>query len=237
MEYVSCIEEIVYYYRVTVLGSDSIYSVLAGIYREQGPKINFIVSSTVSQTDILLHEILFNSLKLSSITGTTIYFCHINMLNSTLSVLSLYVHHQIAESPSLYEENNDWVRGQFLGSGAFSCCYQARDIGTGALMAVKVVSFVRNSTEEQERVEAAVEDEILLMGRLRHRNLVRLMGSVRYSTSFCVFTEWMAGGSVANMLERYGAFSETVIVRYSRQVLQGLDYLHDNMILHRDLKG
>lgn len=144
---------------------------------------------------------------------------------------------QIAESPCLYEEGSEWVRGQLLGSGAFSCCYQARDIATGSLMAVKLVSFVRNSIDEQERVEAAVEDEILLMSQLRHRNIVRLMGSVRHSTSFCVFTEWMAGGSVSAMLERYGPFSEAVILRYIKQVLHGLDYLHDNMILHRDLKG
>uniref|UniRef100_A0A6A7FYB0 Mitogen-activated protein kinase kinase kinase 1-like n=2 Tax=Hirondellea gigas TaxID=1518452 RepID=A0A6A7FYB0_9CRUS len=141
------------------------------------------------------------------------------------------------EGQNMYEESNEWVRGQLLGSGAFSCCYQARDIATGTLMAVKLVSFVRNTSEEQERVEAAVEDEILLMSQLRHKNIVRLMGSVRHATSFCVFTEWMAGGSVSAMLERYGPFSEAVIMRYIKQVLHGLDYLHDNMILHRDLKG
>ena len=62
-------------------------------------------------------------------------------------------------------------------------------------------------------------------------------GSVRYATSFCVFTEWMAGGSVSNLLEKYGSFSESAILRYTKQVLLGLSYLHDNMILHRDLKG
>ncbi|KAF2354277.1 Protein kinase domain [Trinorchestia longiramus] len=162
-----------------------------------------------------------------------------------LPLLPPYLAHDVAgsqeriaeETQDVYEEGKDWVRGQLLGSGAFSCCYQARDITTGTLMAVKLVSFVRNSSEEQERVEAAVEEEILLMSQLRHRNIVRLIGSVRHATSFCVFTEWMPGGSVFAMLERYGAFSELVILRYVRQVLLGLDYLHDNMILHRDLKG
>lgn len=144
---------------------------------------------------------------------------------------------RIAEEPCPYEEGRDWVKGPMVGSGAFSCCYQGRDAATGALMAVKVVSFARTSPEEQEKVEAAVEDEILLMSQLRHRNIVRLVGSVRLSHSFAVFTEWMAGGSVAAMLERYGPFGEDVTLRYIKQVLHGLDYLHDNMILHRDLKG
>lgn len=136
-----------------------------------------------------------------------------------------------------YEEGRDWVRGQLLGTGAFSSCYQARDVRTGTLMAVKQVSFCRNNEEEQERVEASVEEEILIMSRLRHSNIVRLLGASRHSTSFSVFTEWMAGGSVATMLDKYGIFSEEVILKYTRQVLAGLAYLHDNKILHRDLKG
>ncbi|XP_068209828.1 mitogen-activated protein kinase kinase kinase 1-like [Palaemon carinicauda] len=136
-----------------------------------------------------------------------------------------------------YEEGRDWVRGPLLGTGAFSTCYQARDVRTGTLMAVKQVSFCRNSEEEQGRVEASVEEEILIMSRLRHGNIVRLLGACRHTTSFSVFTEWMAGGSVATMLDKYGKFSEHVILKYTRQVLAGLAYLHDNKILHRDLKG
>ncbi|XP_063888653.1 mitogen-activated protein kinase kinase kinase 1-like [Scylla paramamosain] len=136
-----------------------------------------------------------------------------------------------------YEEGRDWILGPKLGTGAFSSCYQARDVRTGTLMAVKQVSFSRNDEEEQERVEASIEQEILIMSRLRHCNIVRLLGASRHSTSFSVFTEWMAGGSVAMMLDKYGIFSEEVILKYTRQVLEGLAYLHDNKILHRDLKG
>ena len=77
----------------------------------------------------------------------------------------------------------------------------------------------------QERVEAAVEDEILLMSQLRHRNIVRLLGAVRLSTCFCVFTEWMAGGSVSSLLEKYGPFSEPVLLRYIKQVRKKRNHL------------
>ncbi len=46
-----------------------------------------------------------------------------------------------------------------------------------------------------------------------------------------------SGGSVAGLLGLYGAFREDVIVNYTRQILLGLAYLHENHILHRDLKG
>ena len=45
------------------------------------------------------------------------------------------------------------------------------------------------------------------------------------------------GGSVAYLLGQYGSFAEDVITKYTLQVLRGLVYLHENHILHRDLKG
>lgn len=143
---------------------------------------------------------------------------------------------QIVEC-SPYEEGKEWLKGPLLGTGAFSLCYQARDVHTGTLMAVKQLSVCRNSEEEQDRVEAAVEEEIIMMSRLRHVNIVRLLGATRVASSFSLFSEWMAGGSVSGMLEKYGAFSENVILKYTKQIFGGLCYLHDNMILHRDLKG
>lgn len=138
---------------------------------------------------------------------------------------------------NLYLEGLDWKRGQLLGTGAFSSCYQARDVATGTLMAVKQVPFCRNSEEEQATIELGIHEEIVTMSKLRHENIVRILGATKQGNHFNLFVEWMAGGSVAGMLDRYGPFDEEVIVRYTKQILEGLSYLHDNHILHRDLKG
>ncbi|XP_013775829.1 mitogen-activated protein kinase kinase kinase 1-like [Limulus polyphemus] len=136
-----------------------------------------------------------------------------------------------------YLEQIHWRKGHLLGTGSFSSCYQARDLRTGTLMAVKQVSFCRNSDEEQEKVMDAISEEIVLMAKLDHPNVLRILGATQQSGHYNVFIEWMAGGSVESLLGTYGPFSEQVIVRYTRQVLAGLTYLHDNQIIHRDLKG
>ena len=52
-----------------------------------------------------------------------------------------------------------------------------------------------------------------------------------------VFLEYVPGGSVASMLRRFGPFTEGLVRRYTRQVLLGLAFLHENKIVHRDVKG
>merc|ERR1719391_158804 len=135
-----------------------------------------------------------------------------------------------------YREGVHWTKGSELGRGAFSTCYLARDVETGTIMAAKQISFVRNSEEEQEKVDQ-VREEVILMSQLHHPNIVRMYGAIQEGNHINVFEEWMPGGSISSLLEKHGAFTEQVIVRYTHQILLGLDYIHANGILHRDLKG
>lgn len=48
--------------------------------------------------------------------------------------------------------------------------------------------------------------------------------------------EYMAGGSVKDLISTYGALSNPVARKYTYQVLQGLEYLHRNEMIHRDIK-
>lgn len=53
------------------------------------------------------------------------------------------------------------------------------------------------------------------------------------------FTSHFRGsqGSIKDQLKSYGALTENVTRRYTRQILEGVSYLHSNMIVHRDIKG
>nr|Q62925.1 RecName: Full=Mitogen-activated protein kinase kinase kinase 1; AltName: Full=MAPK/ERK kinase kinase 1; Short=MEK kinase 1; Short=MEKK 1 [Rattus norvegicus]AAC52596.1 MAP kinase kinase kinase 1 [Rattus norvegicus] len=143
--------------------------------------------------------------------------------------------HTKANEP--YREDTEWLKGQQIGLGAFSSCYQAQDVGTGTLMAVKQVTYVRNTSSEQEEVVEALREEIRMMSHLNHPNIIRMLGATCEKSNYNLFIEWMAGASVAHLLSKYGAFKESVVINYTEQLLRGLSYLHENQIIHRDVKG
>lgn len=75
--------------------------------------------------------------------------------------------------------------------------------------------------------------EIELMQDLNHVNIVRYLGSERKEDSLNIFMEFVSGGSIASMLQKFSSFPEKVVVSFTKQILEGLRYLHERRIIHR----
>jgi len=84
---------------------------------------------------------------------------------------------------------------------------------------------------------AKLKEEIRTFSQHKHLHLVQYLGVQITDDSFNIFMEYVAGGSLATLLQHFGALSEPTVRNYTDQILRGLEFLHDNNIVHRDIKG
>ncbi|KAL1857824.1 mitogen-activated protein kinase kinase kinase [Paecilomyces lecythidis] len=133
------------------------------------------------------------------------------------------------------------VRGQLIGKGTYGRVYLGINADTGELLAVKQVEInPKLAGQDKDRIKemvAAMDQEIDTMQHLEHPNIVQYLGCERGEFSISIYLEYISGGSIGSCLRKHGKFEESVVKSLTRQTLDGLAYLHDQGILHRDLKA
>lgn len=128
-----------------------------------------------------------------------------------------------------------WQRGAVIGTGAFSTVYLGLDLKYGELLAVKEVILAGTLTSVSSQLNALIQ-EISLMRRLQHPNIVQYYGVEKTKNSLRIFMEYVPGGSIVSLMGKFGPLQECLIQVYAKQLLNGVAYLHRHRIAHRDVK-
>ena len=124
--------------------------------------------------------------------------------------------------------------GREIGRGAFGVVSVALDVRTGASVAVKKSMLSARSSPDD--VEALVR-EVETLSRLASPHILRYIASFRTASCVWLITELVEGGSLASLIARHGPLPETLASFWIAQALCGLDYLHGEGLLHRDVKA
>ncbi|KAG8386203.1 hypothetical protein BUALT_Bualt03G0124600 [Buddleja alternifolia] len=122
-----------------------------------------------------------------------------------------------------------------IGKGAFGPVYKAQ-MSTGETVAVKVLAT------DSKQGEKEFQTEVMLLGRLHHRNLVNLVGYCAEKNQHMLIYVYMSRGSLASHLycEKLEPLNWELRVQIALDVARGLEYLHDGAVppvIHRDIKS
>ena len=117
-----------------------------------------------------------------------------------------------------------------LGCGSFGNVYLARNKFTDEKVALKQIK----KSSANLLSDGEIKDEIEILKKLDHPDIVRIIESFNTRNSYILITEYCEEGELFDQVKNQ--LSETQIAVIFRQLLSGLAYLHSNNIVHRDLK-
>ncbi|KAJ9665064.1 Protein kinase of the Mitotic Exit Network [Coniosporium apollinis] len=127
----------------------------------------------------------------------------------------------------------DYQLGDCLGKGAFGSVYRGLNWSTGETVAVKQVKLADLPKTELRVIML----EIDLLKNLNHPNIVKYHGYAKDSEFLHIILEYCENGSLHSICKNFGKFPENLVALYMSQVLHGLLYLHEQGVIHRDIKG
>ncbi|XP_039948825.1 serine/threonine-protein kinase PAK 2 isoform X5 [Bactrocera tryoni] len=131
---------------------------------------------------------------------------------------------------SVGDPNRKYTKMEKIGQGASGTVYTAIESSTGMEVAIKQMNLSQQPKKE------LIINEILVMRENKHPNVVNYLDSYLVSEELWVVMEYLPGGSLTDVVTET-CMDEGQIAAVCREVLQALEFLHSNQVIHRDIKS
>jgi serine/threonine protein kinase len=132
---------------------------------------------------------------------------------------------------------NNFILFKELGRGAFGEVYLSMDQNLDELTAIKVINRKKLSPQQKNKLLTQLD----VLSKLNHKNVTRVLDKQKTSNNFYIEMEYSNGSNLYDYIQHYKkkygkCLSEAIVQKIVKQVASGLEYLHKNKIIHRDIK-
>ncbi|KAF5730087.1 serine/threonine-protein kinase HT1-like [Tripterygium wilfordii] len=127
--------------------------------------------------------------------------------------------------------------GNKFASGRHSRIY--RGIYKHRDVAIKLISQPEEDEDLAAMLDGQFTSEVALLFRLQHPNIITFIAACKKPPVFCIITEYLAGGSLRKYLHHQEPNSVplNLVLKLALDIARGMQYLHSQGVLHRDLKS
>ncbi|XP_075474175.1 serine/threonine-protein kinase STY46-like isoform X2 [Primulina tabacum] len=138
-----------------------------------------------------------------------------------------------SDGTDVWEMDPNFLKFEYkVASGSYGDLYKGTYCSQE--VAIKILKAERLNAELQKEFA----QEVYIMRKVRHKNVVQFLGACTRPPNLCIVTEFMSGGSVYDYLHKQkGTFKLPSLLKVAVDVSRGMNYLHQNNIIHRDLKA
>ena len=136
----------------------------------------------------------------------------------------------MSHGESYYEWNNYMIRRPAIGIGSFSKVYYGYQKDTRQEIALKKITF----SSLDNNIKDKILSEIMILHQMNHDHIIKLYEYKFHGEYIMLVTEYCNQGDLSNWMKTKHSMEETI--RFMRQIANGISYLHDKNIIHRDIK-
>lgn len=128
------------------------------------------------------------------------------------------------------------VKGKPVGAGSFGEVYMMLNRKNGKILAMKEIVIPENSPGNADLLSKSFENEVNLLSKLNHKNIIDYYKCNRSKNLLEIFMEYLPGGSQTSITKEFGIQKKSQIIKYTKDIVEALIYLHSKGFAHRDIK-
>ncbi len=138
--------------------------------------------------------------------------------------------------PGKLIQRNKYQIAEILGVGGFGVTYRAQEQLSQRTVAIKTANDLIQSKPDFNKYQERFIQEAFRLAKCNHPHIIRVDNVCTEDGLWCMVMEYIAGNNLEQYVIKRGALSESEAILYTRQIGEALHYIHQQGLLHRDVK-